>query len=725
MRLPKVLSASLILVSLGFPAWGEDARQPVPDAAKLKEAKKLMNEVFEEDYAKLKPKDRAALVKKLLRQADDAKDDLPAKYVLWQEASTIAAQMADMDTALTVLDKMAATFAVDVVPLKKTALASVAASARDPDLRRIAGVMKTLLDAPDDAPANLLVGRYLCFTEGDWEKGLPLLAKCSDAALKALAVKELAQPADGAAEMSVADGWWDFAKKEDDNSRKAAAQMRAKQWYEKALPSLASLTKAKAQMRIAEIGASSVLAGEDKIRTGWPLGDGKETVAGYAKRASLEPTQTLDLGGGVKMEFVLVPPGQFMMGSDEAEARPHEKPVHRVTISRPYYIGKYDVTVAQFRRFAETAKYETECERGGNKGWTVKDGKWQGDVAGINWKQPGFEQTPEHPVVLVTWNDAQAFTAWLSKLSDRDIRLLTEAQWEYAARGPGSPKYPWSDKWDGTKANHGDVSLKNTGFTQWGCTSDNDGYAYTSPVGVYKNASWCGAYDMAGNVCQWCADWFDDKYYQNSPTVDPKGPASGGDRVLRGSSWSVSPDYCRAALRHRSSPGNRDAIIGFRVAAWPAKREPEPAAKREAAAPAQLLPAGASPFAGHHYKLFVEPVTWDEAAQRCAQLGGHLVCITSVEKQNFLYGMIRRNPIALNIWLGGTSTSGNVKWCSGEAATYTNWRDGRPDRQSAGVSYLNMLVCEKWGYKGVWDERGSGLDTNPDWKQGYVCEWDY
>ncbi|MGD0093361.1 MAG: formylglycine-generating enzyme family protein, partial [Planctomycetota bacterium] len=247
-------------------------------------------------------------------------------------------------------------------------------------------------------------------------------------------------------------------------------------------------------------------------------------------------------------------------------------------ISKPYYIGKYAVTVAQFRRFAETAKYETDCERGGNKGWTVKDGKWQGDVAGINWKQPGFEQTAEHPVVLVTWNDAQAFCKWAGDVEQASglrtqsgglrhiVRLPTEAEWEYAARGPGSPKYPWGDKWDGTKANHGDVSLKNTGFTAWGCTSDNDGYAYTSPVGVYKNASWCGACDMAGNVWQWCADWFNDKYYQELPSLDPKGPPNGGERVLRGGALNNDPGNCRAARRLRSDPGYRDACFGFRCA---------------------------------------------------------------------------------------------------------------------------------------------------------------
>jgi formylglycine-generating enzyme required for sulfatase activity len=287
-----------------------------------------------------------------------------------------------------------------------------------------------------------------------------------------------------------------------------------------------------------------------------------ETVAEYAKRMNLAAETFLDLGG-VKMEMVLVPAGEFEMGSNDGG--PEEKPVHKVRISKPFYIAKCETTVAQFRAFADATKYQTECEKGGNKGWTVKDGKWQGDLGGINWRQPGFEQTPEHPVVLVSWNDAQAFYAWLSQQSGRDVRLPTEAQWEYAARGPQSQKYPWGDKWDGTKANHGDISLKNTGFIMWGCTGDNDGFAYTSPVGIYKTgASWCGAFDMAGNVWEWVQDKWNDKYYAQSPDTDPQGPTDGNIRVRRGGSWSYFPNICRSAHRNRDAPGHRNTDIGFR-----------------------------------------------------------------------------------------------------------------------------------------------------------------
>jgi formylglycine-generating enzyme required for sulfatase activity len=277
------------------------------------------------------------------------------------------------------------------------------------------------------------------------------------------------------------------------------------------------------------------------------------------------PELTLNLGGGVKMEMVLVKAGEFMMGSDD-EGGKEEKPAHKVRISKPYYIGKFDVAVAQFRRFAETTKYETECESGGNKGWAVRNGMWQKDVAGINWKQPDFEQTPEHPVVLVTWNDAQAFAAWLSRLSGRDLRLPTEAQWEYAARGPGSPKYPWGDKWEGILANVADASLRRAGVNMnWGEIKEDDGYPFTSPGDAYKNASWCGALDMAGNVWQWVEDRFDGDYYASSPAVDPPGPASGNDRVLRGGCWANGPGDARCARRLPVNPDHRFTNAGFRL----------------------------------------------------------------------------------------------------------------------------------------------------------------
>jgi formylglycine-generating enzyme required for sulfatase activity len=245
-----------------------------------------------------------------------------------------------------------------------------------------------------------------------------------------------------------------------------------------------------------------------------------------------------------------------------------------VAITKPFHIGKYPVTVAQFAAFVKATKYQTECEKGGNKGWTVKDGIQIRDASGINWRNPGFEQTPDHPVVLVSWNDTQAFVAWLGNQTGRDVRLPTEAQWEYAARGPKSLEYPFGEKWDGTKVNHRDAALKNSGFEEGDCSNDNDGYACTSPVGKLSNASWCGAFDMSGNVWQWVQDWEAD--YTAEAQVDPQGPGNGRRRVLRGGSWYLPPTYCRAASRGRDPPAARSVNDGFRVVVSMPRTAPTP-----------------------------------------------------------------------------------------------------------------------------------------------------
>jgi len=287
-------------------------------------------------------------------------------------------------------------------------------------------------------------------------------------------------------------------------------------------------------------------------------------VAAYAKAHGLEPTMSLDLGAGVKMEMVLVPAGEFMMGSaNDPDAEPPEKPAHKVKISQPFYIGKYDVTVAQFKAFAEAMKFQTEAEKR-NSGWKMFGGNQWGEVAGLNWYNPSFKQEDDHPVVFMTWDDTHEFCKWATKLAGRTVRLPTEAEWEYAARGPKSLKYPWGDKWEGIIANVADASLRRAGINQGGINED-DGYPYTSPGGTYKNASWCGAFDMAGNVYQFCQDYFNEKYYGESPALDPQGPAKGVNRVLRGGCWNCGPGSCRSARRMASEPGACFPERGFRV----------------------------------------------------------------------------------------------------------------------------------------------------------------
>ena len=282
-------------------------------------------------------------------------------------------------------------------------------------------------------------------------------------------------------------------------------------------------------------------------------------------RAALPKEMALNLGADVTMECVLVPAGEFQMG--DAEGFDSDKPVHPVRITQPFYIGKYTVTVAQFRQFAKTTGYQTDAEKQGD-GYTLADKKWK-EVKGVNWRTPGFDQGDDYPVLLVSWNDAQEFAKWASNQSGKKIALPSEAQWEYAARGPQSLNYPWGNVWDGTKANHLDRTMKNSGLlsNDSAFSSDTDGYVCTSPVGHFQNASWCGAFDMSGNVFQWCQDTLDNKFYANSRRDDPiNNEGLNGTRVLRGGAWIAASFMCRSAFRFFGfKPNLSSACNGFRV----------------------------------------------------------------------------------------------------------------------------------------------------------------
>jgi formylglycine-generating enzyme required for sulfatase activity len=177
-------------------------------------------------------------------------------------------------------------------------------------------------------------------------------------------------------------------------------------------------------------------------------------------------------------------------------------------------------------------------------------------VNGADWaypQGPGTSAPNDHPVTQVSWDDAQAYCAWAGG------QLPTEAQWEYAARGPEGNIYPWGDTFDGTRLNYCDSNCP----TDWRDTSQDDGYALTAPVGSYPDgASWCGALDMEGNVLEWVADWHGD--YPSGAQTNPEGPASGQHRVLRGGPWYSHRDYIRSSIRSSGAPDARYDYIGFR-----------------------------------------------------------------------------------------------------------------------------------------------------------------
>jgi len=246
------------------------------------------------------------------------------------------------------------------------------------------------------------------------------------------------------------------------------------------------------------------------------------------------------------MEFVWVSGGCYQMGDIFGDGLLDEKPVHEVCVDG-FWMGRYEVTVGQFRRFVAETGYKTDAEKGGYC-WT-----WE-KKRGANWRDTKlFSQDENHPVVCVSWNDAVAFAEWLSKKSGYSFRLPTEAEWEYACRSGGKKvKY-------GTSTGDSSHDLAN-----YVGTGGRDKWKYTAPVGSFPPNE-LGLYDMCGNVSEWCEGWYDENYYRRSPKNNPQGPKNGECRVLRGDSWLHSPCSLRCASRGGCFPDVRLYNIGFRL----------------------------------------------------------------------------------------------------------------------------------------------------------------
>ena len=316
----------------------------------------------------------------------------------------------------------------------------------------------------------------------------------------------------------------------------------------------------------------------------YPLWNGQDSVADYAKKVNLPPTQTLDLGSGVKFDLVLIPAGQFVMGTLEYEkpvvgqmmtgisggilllvvavwlirARrnrkrpqfsislmlgmtlvaaigvwggvrwcealkfpidlPTEHPAHRVMLTQPFYLGRYDVTQDQYQA-----------------------------VIGTN---PSSFIGKNNPVDQVSWEDAQAFCKKLNDQTKANARLPTEAEWEYACRAGTTTRFYFNDS---------DSDLDRVAWYS------KNSKGTTHPVGL-KEPNNFGLNDMHGNVSQWCQDLWDANFYAKSPSANPQGPALGGTRLVRGGAWCYDPIFCRSAFRSAKNPTTRDYHLGFRVA---------------------------------------------------------------------------------------------------------------------------------------------------------------
>ena len=260
-------------------------------------------------------------------------------------------------------------------------------------------------------------------------------------------------------------------------------------------------------------------------------------------------------------EMVVVPSGSYRMGSLESEKGrdDDEGPVHRVTIPAPFAVGRFEVTVGQYRRFAEATG------RGSGDGcYIYEGGVWKED-ARRNWRDPGFDQDDNHPVVCVNWDDAKGFVAWLSEDTGKAYRLLSESEWEYIARARTTTRRYWGDDLDeGAVCGKANGAGGETAF-DWRNTACADGYPHTAPVGQFGGNAW-KVHDTIGNVWEWVEDcWVND--YEGAPadgSVRTTGDCT--NRVLRGGSWFNLPRVLRSADRYWNWSGVRSSIVGFRVA---------------------------------------------------------------------------------------------------------------------------------------------------------------
>jgi formylglycine-generating enzyme required for sulfatase activity len=279
--------------------------------------------------------------------------------------------------------------------------------------------------------------------------------------------------------------------------------------------------------------------------------------------------------------MILLPGGPFLMGTDYSEAFPAdgEGPVREVIVS-PFWMDRYPVTNELFSEFIAETQYVTEAER---FGWsfvfwshipahrfrelvedTVAAAPWWCKVRGANWRSPegpgsDVRLRSRHPVVQVSWNDAQRFCEWSGQ------RLPSETEWEYAARGGLVQKlYPWGDKLRPNGEHRcniwqGEFPRKDTG---------DDGFTGTCPVDAFPSNDF-GLYSMTGNTWEWCADWFSATFHVNAGRIDPQGPPEGESKVTKGGSFLCHKSYCnryRVAARTFNTPDSTTSHIGFRCA---------------------------------------------------------------------------------------------------------------------------------------------------------------
>ncbi len=554
-----------------IPTEVADTRVEMPDQAAVDAALKLIrNDVFKEDYVKAKkPDERVALARKLYEQAAKTKTADAEQFAMLCEARDLASDGGDLSfiqsatalaaanfkleplewlvTGIETAQKKALTLPVNkllaagLLPkvdeavregqfatadrLMKATLASVRKASDPPALKAaverskqleeekktwevVEKARKALADNADDPAANLALGRYYLFTEGDWEKGPTHLLKGSDAALKELAEQSLKAPTTNDGKLALGDLWWAKAEKATGPAKKEF-QFGALHWYEQSLAGLDGLNKAKIDKRVND--AKAAVAG---MGTGGSSG-GKGKVV-YI-RVPVSPKSSIAMR--------LIPAGTFMMGSPETEfGRRQEEVQHRVTISKPFFMGVTEVTQEQWR-----------------------------SVVGNSIRI--FDEDPDLPAHTLYRSSLNSFFQAINRgpySAFLRFRLPTEAEWEYAARAGTTTAYAW-----------GENGPEYHDYAQTGTKA---------PVGTLKPNRW-GLYDMFGNVAEVCQDVYVPNAFTSSPVVDPTGPREGqsgdGSYVVRGAGHHQSSIDMRSAARIAQAGTSGYTTTGFRIVCEP------------------------------------------------------------------------------------------------------------------------------------------------------------
>ncbi|QOV88690.1 SUMF1/EgtB/PvdO family nonheme iron enzyme [Humisphaera borealis] len=478
----------------------------VPSPEVQKKNLEIVRGLMDKSYADKTPAGRYNLLIELLGRATETKDDPDGRYTLLNEAREIGISSGDVMASLYACSRITDAYAVrpaDIVldTLERSApkgasqqqeLAWVSATAmmlaeaksqreeyaevrkliplirssgtasRNPavlaqmrdrvarlealaaEFTKVESSLDKLKTAPEDPDANATVGKYKCLVRGDFDAGLPMLAKGSDGPLKAIAAADLKNPATPEAQRELGDQWWDMAAKQP--LAADGCKARAGFWYAKAQPQLTGLVKTMVDQRLAQLPSTL--------------------------RLQSRTTFTNSIGA----RLVYVKPGTFAMGSAQTVAgRGADEFQHEVTISQGYYMGATEVTQAQWRAVMGT--------------------------------EPSRLKQDDFPVDAVSWHDAAEFCRRLSQKEGKTYRLPTEAEWEYAARAGTTTKWSFGDRPEDLHrfGNYSDVS--STQNHRWQDKSANDGNDRLARVGSYPSNPW-GLYDMYGNVHEWCSDWY-------------------------------------------------------------------------------------------------------------------------------------------------------------------------------------------------------------------------